>query len=90
MQLRAILPHKRIKWALLTLLFIVSQFGPLSLLVGSARAAGTITVDTHEGQQKNAGVPGGYSTGNITTYSELDTINYRFNIVSSGATSGQW
>lgn len=43
MKLRAYNPISRARWAILTLLFVVSQFGPLTLLGGTANAASNTT-----------------------------------------------
>ncbi len=81
---------------LLALVFASTQLiVPLSVLTESVQAAGpgTIDVSTHQAQLKD-GANGnllGYTTGssNITTYSELDSLNIRFDIEANGALAGQ-
>ncbi|MBI4038247.1 hypothetical protein HY387_01190 [Candidatus Daviesbacteria bacterium] len=49
-----------------------------------------ITAKTHEGQEKVGGVLNGYTSGNVTEYSEGDTINFRFKLETThGPSSGQ-
>jgi len=84
----------RFRNILLAFVFIFTQLIlPLSVLTESAQAAGTIDVSSHQGQLKD-GVNGnllGYTTGssNITTYTELDSINFRFDIEADGDLDGQ-
>jgi hypothetical protein len=49
-------------------------------------AAPVITAKQHEGQTKPALT---YTSGNVTTYTEGDTINFRFTLTGSEAASGQ-
>ncbi|GEM_PF-5170377 len=76
----------RLKNFIMAMAFVATQALPFAYLGGVASAAGTITAANHEGQLKPAGT---YSNGNITTYAELDPINFRFTLDSSGSTSGQ-
>ena len=48
-----------------------------------------ITANDHEGQKKVDGVPDGYTNGNVTEYSEGDSINFRFTLDGDAGTSGQ-
>lgn len=56
------------------------------LTTNSVVAANEIDASTHEGQLKPSMA---WSGGNITTYQEGDTINFRFVLTSSAAASGQ-
>jgi hypothetical protein len=60
---------------------------PLTFAVQTVNAANEISVNTHEGELSPSG-SGNYSPGNIVTYSEGESINYRFTITSSSAASG--
>jgi uncharacterized repeat protein (TIGR01451 family) len=48
-------------------------------------AAPVLTAKQHEGQSSD----GTYTSGNITTYKEGDTINFRFHLAASDTTTGQ-
>ena len=49
-----------------------------------------ITGKDHEGQKKVGGVPDGYTNGNVTQYTEGDTINFRFTLEAThGPSSGK-
>lgn len=48
-----------------------------------------ITAKTHQGQEKTGGVLGGYTSGNVTTYSEGDSINFRFTLDANNTSNGQ-
>ena len=49
-----------------------------------------ITAKDHEGQKKVGGVPDGYTNGNVTQYTEGDTINFRFTLEAThGPSSGK-
>ncbi len=48
-----------------------------------------ITAKGHEGQKKVDGVLAGYTSGNVTTYTEGDYINFRFTVEGDPNTSGE-
>ncbi len=72
--------------------YSVVATGPIS---GTARTTFTdspvkITATGHEGQEKTGNILGGYTSGNITTYSEGDFINFRFTVSAThGPAEGQ-
>ncbi len=76
----------------MTAVFVGAQFGfavvPF-LPAQTALAANNISATDHEGQEKVAGVLGGYTNGNVTEYTEEDSINYRFDLESDNAASGK-
>ncbi len=88
--LTTIKQSKRLTPFLMALLFLGLQVvSTLSLAIinsPSALAANNISVSTHQGQLNPAG---SYTSGNITTYTELDKINFRFNLSSDAAASGK-
>ena len=49
-----------------------------------------ITASQHQGQQKTLGILGGYTSGNVTQYTEGEDINFRFTLdATHGPASGQ-
>lgn len=80
---------------LLALVFVLTQLiVPFSFIqpVVAQGGPGIIDVSTHQGQLKDLdGTLLGYTTGssNITTYKELDSINFRFDLSASVAGEGQ-
>ena len=76
----------RLKNFLLATAFFATQiFVPLNMVIGTAHAAGDITVGTFEGQNSDSS----WSPGNNTQFAEGDHVNYRFPLTSSAAnTSG--
>jgi len=60
---------------------MISPFMPVA-----KAAAGILSASGHEGQLNPSG---SYSSGNITTYKEGDTIKFRFTISASAAATGQ-
>lgn len=80
---------QRLKSLTFVLLMTVWQLGfALSPMLQSqtAYAANEITATDHEGQLQPSG---SYSNGNITTYTELESINFRFTLDSSAVADGQ-
>ena len=81
---------KKLTPLFVALLFFITQVvstAAIALLnMPSAHAANDISVSTHQGQLSPSGT---YSSGNITEYTENDSINFRFDVDSSTAVSGQ-
>jgi uncharacterized repeat protein (TIGR01451 family) len=79
----------RVRYILLAILIIAWQTlfaaWPFIQTATTKAAPIKITAKTHQGQES----VGTYTSGNITTYSEGDPINFRFNVESTGASSGQ-
>jgi uncharacterized repeat protein (TIGR01451 family) len=85
----------RAKWgisvvALLVLMAISAGSSPAMPFFGHGvprhfTATPVITAKQHEGQKSDSS----YTSGNITTYKEGDTINFRFTLTASEASSGQ-
>jgi len=78
----------RLKHAVVTLAFLAAYFtSTVSPLIPVATAAaGDLAAGSLQGQLNPSG---SYSSGNITTYQEGDTINFRFNLSSTAAATGQ-
>jgi len=75
--------------AVFTAFSLIFQNGAVFLSPAFAGAPIKITAKDHEGQKKVSGVLDGYTNGNVTEYSELDPINFRFTLAATGASSGQ-
>lgn len=83
---------KRIPNLLVSLLLLISNASfALAPFISAPKvsAANEISASDHEGQLKTAGVLAGYTNGNIKTYAELESINFRFTLDSSATASGQ-
>lgn len=50
--------------------------------LGASAAANDLSAGDHEGQTKVNGVTNGYTDGNTSTYTELDSINFRFDLTN--------
>ncbi len=78
---------------LLAFVFIFTQlFVPLSFAINVAEAGSdAISTSTHQGQLKDEDTGNllGYTSGNVTTYKELDSINFRFTLDSDDEASGR-
>ncbi len=68
------------------MLFVATQVVFPFAAGGIASAAASIGVSTSQGQEFPSLT---WSSGNITTYQEGDFINFRFDVSTSGASSGQ-
>ena len=73
--------------------FLATATGQASWWTAQARFTDNpkrITGKDHEGQKKVGGVPDGYTNGNVTQYTEGDTINFRFTLEAThGPSSGK-
>src|SRR3990170_5372419 len=58
-------------------------------LMSASAGPNDLGASDHEGQRKVAGVLDGYTDGNTSTYTELDPINFRFDLDADDAGSGQ-
>ncbi len=68
------------------LFFMTQLIVSISAINSVNAAAGLISATTHQGQLSPSGT---YTTGNVTQYTELDKINFRFNLAGDAASTGK-
>src|SRR5438093_3784129 len=68
----------------------IAATGSSARIAHATAGANNITATGHEGQRKNGGVLDGYTAGDIFTYSEGDTIAFRFDLAAPGPAGGNF